>query len=450
MTRIYIECTHTYAAEVLTGIQRVVRNVVNEAQAIGQTTTEITVIPVVFVNDHFVAVPSIPEHRYQQSSFASEAEASQTSLMISVLKSVRRIVQGVLASRLGISLLKKLRHYFPRVFAAAKSSYTKLKLMLGGHTALSQASAVAFQKGDVLLMLDSSWDISSWQPIRELKTQSVDVFVVVYDLIPLHYPQFCDQSVIDMFSRFYRHAIDHVDGFVAISAAVMEDMKEYVQLQAPESLERLQFAYFHLGADFHQSHMQLEIRAELNALYSRAEQHYLTVSTIEPRKNHRYLLDAFDQLWQVELPVTLTIVGRVGWMVEDMMDRLKKHPELNKRLFVFHDLTDAELSYCYQHATALVFPSITEGFGLPIIEALQQGLPVIASDIPVHREIGGDIPYYVSLDSPQALVTLISRLQQTAIDAQHLPTNDYHWLSWQETTRVLLNKLIEMAEKNHA
>jgi len=450
MSRIYIECTHTYAAEVLTGIQRVVRNVVNEAQAIGQMTEDITVVPVVFVNDRFVAISSIPEHRYQQSSPTSEAEASQTSFVISALKSVRRIVQGVLASRLGVSLLKRLRQYFPRVFAAAKSTYTKLKLMLAGHTALSQASAVAFQKGDVLLMLDSSWDISSWQPINELKAQSVHVFVVVYDLIPIHYPQFCDQSVIDMFSRFYRHAIDHVDGFVSISSAVMEDMKAYVRLQAPERLTHLQFAYFHLGADFHQSHMQSEIRAELHALYSRTEQHYVMVSTIEPRKNHRYLLDAFDQLWQLGTPITLTIVGRVGWMVEDIMDRLKKHPELNNHLFVFHNLTDAELSYCYQHATALVFPSITEGFGLPIIEALQHELPVIASDIPVHREIGGEIPYYVSLDSPQALVALISRLQQTGIDAQHTPSKAYHWLSWQEATHILLNKLIDMAEKNHA
>jgi alpha-1,2-rhamnosyltransferase len=440
--KLYIECTHTYDTEILTGIQRVVRNIVREAQLIGQSSDDLVVIPVIIVDDRFVAIEQLPNHVYEQS-----IKAEQQSVMGRLVSYVRSAVQYLSHSRMFISVLKVLRNNSPRLFNLLKKVYIKFKLLFIGKNTSSKLSSVEFEKGDILLMLDSSWHMPIWKAIDKAKSQSVFIVFTAYDLIPLSHPQFCDEYLVKVFSDFYAKAIQQANGFIAISESVKKDVERYIQQVEPTLIKQKQFNYFHLGADFHQQLKNIKIRDELINLYQLDAQHYLIVSTIEPRKNHVYLLDAFEQIWrESELSVTLTIVGRVGWKVDALMARINQHPELGRRLFVFHDLTDAELSYCYEHATALIFPSIVEGFGLPIIEAFQHGLPVIASDIPVHREIAGNLAYYISLDDPLCLVNLIGQIQRQGIAPEHLPGNDYHWLTWQEATHLLLRKLVSMAQ----
>jgi alpha-1,2-rhamnosyltransferase len=167
------------------------------------------------------------------------------------------------------------------------------------------------------------------------------------------------------------------------------------------------------------------------------------VSTIEPRKNHTYLLDCFEQLWQEGIDVNLLFIGKVGWEVAALMKRINQHPQRNQQFFVFHDANDAELAYAYEHSTALVFPSHAEGFGLPIIEALEHGLPVIASDIPVHREVGGDLAMYIDTAKTESLVDLVKDILAHGIPIKHQP-KDYHWLSWQESAQQLIDRVLEM------
>ncbi len=140
---------------------------------------------------------------------------------------------------------------------------------------------------------------------------------------------------------------------------------------------------------------------------------YLTVGTIEPRKNHVLLVDAFERIWQRHSDARLLIVGRVGWLCESLVQRIRRHPQYQRSLFMFNDLSDSELEFCYQHAKAFLFPSHAEGFGLPVVEALQHGLPVLASDIPIHREVGQDFCTYFNRETPDELVRLISDIEQT-------------------------------------
>ena len=140
---------------------------------------------------------------------------------------------------------------------------------------------------------------------------------------------------------------------------------------------------------------------------------YLTVGTIEPRKNHVLLLDALDQVWQQYPDTSLCIVGRIGWLCEELVSRIVRHPQYNRSLFMFNDLSDAELEYCYQHARGLIFPSHAEGFGLPVVEALQHGLHVLVSDIPIHREVGREFCTYFDHQSPDALARLVCGVEAT-------------------------------------
>ena len=124
---------------------------------------------------------------------------------------------------------------------------------------------------------------------------------------------------------------------------------------------------------------------------------FLMVGTIEPRKGHLQTLDAFEQLWREGEQVNLVIVGNEGWKplpnaerrtIPKIVARLASHPELGKRLFWLKGIDDALLQQVYQASACLMASSEGEGFGLPLIEAAHYGLPVIARDIPVFREVG--------------------------------------------------------------
>lgn len=444
-TKIYIECTNTYGTEILTGIQRVVRNIVRESEKIAQHSAQFEVVPVIIVNDDFVAVGQLPDHSYQK-----EKQDTPVPLRQRLVRRIRDIVQSAMQSRTKVAILRVVRNYFPRFFGWLKANYIKFKLAFLDEKDLSVVPNVEFQRGDILLMLDSSWHMPIWQAIHRAKSASAYVVFVAYDLIPISHPKFCDDYLVKVFSDFYQQAIRQANGFIAISASVRDDVKNYVEEVLPGAAERLDFDFFHLGADFIPKRSELSIRHELIALYESNKQHYLMVSTIEPRKNHQYLIDAFDCLWQQGVDVTLTIVGRVGWKVSGLMGRLQSHPELGHRLFLLHDLNDRELSYCYEHSTALVFPSYVEGFGLPIIEALQHRLPVIASDIPVHREVGQQQVMYVDLNDVNALVNKVIDIYHNQIPAEYVVANDFRWLTWKEATEQLLSKILEMKRQHES
>ncbi len=111
-------------------------------------------------------------------------------------------------------------------------------------------------------------------------------------------------------------------------------------------------------------------------------------------------------------------------------------------MFRFENVTDSELAYGYQHCAALVFASRSEGFGLPLVQAMWYGRPVIASDIPVFREIGGDYPRYFDLEDVQELVQQLHATLRSA--EQPKPKK---WLTWDQSVINLFQKIASMAEE---
>ena len=165
------------------------------------------------------------------------------------------------------------------------------------------------------------------------------------------------------------------------------------------------------------------------------------MGTIEPRKNHAYLLDAFDRLWKRGVDISLCLVGKVGWKCESLIGRIETHPELNRRLFMLTGLSDSDLAFCYGASKALVYPSFVEGFGLPLIEALGRGLPVLASDIPIFREIVGEVALYFDLSDPDSLCQAIEHFESTDKAAQKALPAAWTWPTWLDCTTQLLNRV---------
>jgi alpha-1,2-rhamnosyltransferase len=173
----------------------------------------------------------------------------------------------------------------------------------------------------------------------------------------------------------------------------------------------------------------------------------LCVGTIEPRKNHAYVLDAFESIWKQGLPAKLCIVGRIGWKCEEFVARVLNHSLLGDSLFMFNDLTDAELHYCYQHAKMLILPSVIEGFGLPIVEALHFGLPTLASDIPIHHEVGGAYCGYFDLHRAMSLAEIVLNIEQRGQHPPTKPAAEYPFTSWKHSCRELLTKCLELGRQ---
>jgi alpha-1,2-rhamnosyltransferase len=109
---------------------------------------------------------------------------------------------------------------------------------------------------------------------------------------------------------------------------------------------------------------------------------------------------------------------------------------------MFNDLSDTSLEHAYSHASALVFASYVEGFGLPLVEAMQRGLPAMGSDIPVFREIGGEFMAYFDLAEPQSLADLVARFESSGQFPAARNVADWHWIGWREASAQLAERTL--------
>ena len=174
------------------------------------------------------------------------------------------------------------------------------------------------------------------------------------------------------------------------------------------------------------------------------ERYLLTVGTIEPRKNHLNLFAALDRV-PIEAQLPLVVVGRVGWSAGETM-AAAKGLQLAGRVILLDYLADEHLPGLYAGAQALVYPSWYEGFGLPVLEGLAAGIPVIASDVPSHREIAGDKACFVSPQEPDAIAEALTSVagtlfSESARSARRQRAARY---SWDESGAILAGVINEV------
>lgn len=299
--------------------------------------------------------------------------------------------------------------------------------------------------GDVLLMVEHWNGIRHMQALKRFKARSGRVVYIIHDLIPIRRPEFCGDQVISDFTRWFGETTKYADGYMAVSKTVMEDVRAYLAERSQEAPGCF-LDHFRLGAAAIDTAARPEEYPELERLFGAGKPVYLTVSTIEPRKNHRYLLDTFDRLWERDIDAVLLIVGQIGWQVESLIDEIRAHPEFGRRLVMMNAVDDGGLALCYREAKALLFASHTEGFGLPIVESLRAGLPVLASDTPVHREVGEAAVEYFDIGDPAALAGRIEAIERYGNTLRNLREYPVHITTWDESVRELFAKLSKHLE----
>lgn len=305
-----------------------------------------------------------------------------------------------------------------------------------------EGELIDYNNGDIFFGLDLQHHTTRVQAefLAGLRRDGVRIYFVVYDLLPINFPQYWPKEhSAGQVHHDWLKAIMHYDGAICISRAVADELAGWIKDNGPERVRSFKIGWFHLGADIGNSTPSrgLSDNAEelLKIIHSRAS--FLMVGTIEPRKGHTQTLTAFEQLWREGVDVNLIIVGKQGWMVDLLIDKLQGHPEFGERLLWLEGISDEYLEKVYAASTCLIAASEGEGFGLPLIEAAQHQLPIIARDIPVFREVAGQRAYYFSGKQPADLSTTVKRWLGLYQENQHPQSVSMPWLTWKQSASRL-------------
>ena len=309
--------------------------------------------------------------------------------------------------------------------------------------------------GDMVLVADftSAYAVKAEQAgvFSALKQDGIGVYFCVYDLLPIQRPEFFppDQfGFLDWIKTVARVA----DGAICISRAVAADLTAWVSSADVNRARPIRIDWFHLGADIENSvpSKGLPENAESVLAQIKARPSFLMVGTIEPRKGHLQTIEAFTRLWQAGQDVNLVVVGREGWRgvpdnarrsIPQTMTCLRSHAELGKRLLWLEDASDEYLEHAYAASTCLIAASEGEGFGLPLIEAAQRKMPILARDIPIFREVAGGHAYFFEGLAPEDLADAVMDWLRLSKSGQAPTSAQMPWLTWRQSTDLLLTRL---------
>ena len=236
---------------------------------------------------------------------------------------------------------------------------------------------IAVSEADLLLLLDLDYNIDFKLIYATKKSKKVKVLAVIYDLIPLLTPEFFHEEAVNRF-RYYIQYLSKVCDYIVFNS------------------DKVKSDFLSLGWQFHAELFVIHLGAyEKNYVapfYTKASKSIICVSTIEPRKNHIQIINAFDELLQMGFSFHLNIVGNYGWKFAEEL--ILNHSEYGSRLRWFRNLNDAEVSRLYRSSSIALSASVQEGFGLNIEEALANRTKVIANNIAPFNERKQDNLYF--------------------------------------------------------
>lgn len=370
---------------------------------------------------------------------------------------IQRVVREVLGH-----LLNSPRDSFAVIPVAAtrSSGYCTTTAALGGSPVIEQPAGLPISpaKGDVFLGLDLAAHLlpRHWVQLLRWKRAGASIQIVVYDLLPALRPDWFNPKAVKNFKAWLQTLAVFVDRFHCISATVKADLIRWFKNSYGIALQDRAACIFPLGSNLESATPATEsaLRTSLeNEAITFAQRHptALMVGTIEPRKGHTEVLNAFLEIWRQGAEHQLIVAGAPGWKTEALQQKLANASTGDNKLIWLRDADDALLAQLYQSASGVIVASEGEGYGLPLIEAAFFGKPVLARDIPVFREVArGNVTFFPNAEhhglTPQALFKWLASCTSNARSTSHS-----NMPNWATTTAVLLanmgvTKLIETTE----
>jgi glycosyltransferase involved in cell wall biosynthesis len=248
----------------------------------------------------------------------------------------------------------------------------------------SGASSLGVMKSDSLILIPGNdWDRRILDYLPKEKFQHIKVAAVVYDLIPYDYPHYSvDIETSSRFTYWIGYIAQRSDFLFFISRFSQNRFNTMLNERGIESKAKQLVLNLPPGIMPSSEMSEPEFRDELSSRF------VLVVGTIESRKNHQILVSALRlAISRNEIFPQLVFIGSPGWGTQQLMHEIYNDEDLKRRVIVKSGILDSELRWLYENCAAIAYPSVAEGFGLPVLEAAVFKKPVITSDILVFDEI---------------------------------------------------------------
>jgi glycosyltransferase involved in cell wall biosynthesis len=343
---------------------------------------------------------------------------------------IQRVVRGILRH------VTELAGDEWRVLLVRATRNQRYQLVTPVHDLAPEMEA---RPGDVFLGLDYSLDavIANQRQLARFRHDGGTLWFLVHDLLPLQRPDWFSRHTALRYSKWLRALAVLGDGFFCNSLQTEAELRQ--ALAERYGLENgFRTWVLPMGTDLVSGEQRLvPSGASLEQL--RNTRYILMVGTLEPRKGHEEILTAFERLWPKD-DLKLVIVGRPGWKTEALQARIRTHPMLGNKLHWLSNASDDTLELLFSHCQGVIVAAMAEGYGLPLVEALGYGKPVLARDIPIFRQHESrGVWYFPAKASTEELAEAIERwinaIESNLIEI--LPPTE----TWHSTTKSLLAAL---------
>jgi glycosyltransferase involved in cell wall biosynthesis len=428
--RIFLDCTHTAQhPHKNTGIHRVVRKLTSELINLNLEQSDLNIIPVMF--DGY-SIRRIVNFEYCDSNEFLEKKQH----FYKIFELNRKALSLIL--KLKIKFIDRiLNTYLIENIDFFKSRIYDLNIEFEG---------IKFSQGDIYIIADANWDLpkSYYYFLQNLKNYQVIIGVICYDLIPIKFPEYCSKKFLNQFVNFYNIYSKLFDKVFCTSDS---SMKDYINAQKNNIFfnnQSTSIRSFRLGCNFKDKNLIDNKNISFNNYQVKilSERYILVVGSLTPHKNIKNIIIAFNLLLdENHNDVNLVFAGNKGWDLGT--DRLiEAHKMYGEKIHVLSSVTDSQLDILYNNCYCLVQASFYEGFGLPVVEALQHGRPVIASTGGSLPEVGGDFCLYFNPNQPIELYEHLKKLLVSDLEYNHLIKrikNEYKTFSWQESAKEFID-----------
>ncbi len=270
----------------------------------------------------------------------------------------------------------------------------------------------------------------------------IPTVISIMDLSYIHFPELFAKKDLYQLVNWTKYSVKNAKKIFTISNFSKNDIiKTY---QVPEG----NVIATHLGIKVQNSKSKIKTMDDLSKKFGIKKDYILFVGTLQPRKNIERLIEAFSKIQKDQLQ--LVIVGKRGWLYEDILKAPEKYKVENKVKFLDF-VEDEDLPGLYKNALCFVLPSLYEGFGLPVLEAMRQGCPVLISNVSSLPEVGGEAAMYFDPENVDNITKALEKVIASEKLRQEMIKKGYEQVkkfSWEKTAKKTLEVLQELGNKS--
>jgi glycosyltransferase involved in cell wall biosynthesis len=264
---------------------------------------------------------------------------------------------------------------------------------------------------------------------------AIPTLLTVHDLSFIHYPEVYPEVLVKYLNKVVPRSVERATHILADSAATKQDLMALWDV--PD--EKVTVLYSGVSQAFTRVEDEARITAVRDKYHLGEAPYLLSVGTVQPRKNYQMLIQAFAPLAD-QFPHNLYIAGGKGWLYDEMMAEIEKQG-LTERVRFIGFVDDADLPTLYSGADLYLFPSLYEGFGLPMLEAMACGVPVIASNVSSLPEVGEETAVMLPPHDRQSWTETIAKILTSSIQQEQMISAGYQQIkkfSWEKSSQQLL------------